>query len=156
MILDHPLFNKYADENKKIPDHFAEARFRATDQHLQMLETTGRYSDPLAATPDGGAYDKPWLARKWPVEVRKRPVGWVIIVQEAYQSAIGQTLDSLRKRLVLFGLAALAMVLVVVVGLWGFAMRLLNESAPSPMTISAADATDRLTPLTTNESSKNK
>ena len=131
VILSHPLFEKYKDA--KLPDHFV--NYRVTPAHLQAIDY---YRDPLAAAPEGADYRKLWLARREPVNVRGEDIGWWIIVQQGYDRAIGQTLNSLRRQLVLFGLAALVMVLVVVIGLWGLAMRLLRESGPGRFLATAA------------------
>jgi hypothetical protein len=142
VILSHPLFEKY--KHAKLPDHFVD--YRVTPAHLQAIE---HYSDPLADAPEGGEYRKLWLARREPVNVRGADIGWWIIVQQGYDRAIGQTLSGLRRQLVLFGLAALAMVLVVVIGLWGLAMRLLRESGPGRFLTAAGDNGSQPTPRPT-------
>ncbi len=86
------------------------------------------YRDPLAADPEGGTFDQHWLARIEPVIVRDKDVGWRVIVQQSYSSAIGATLTALRLKLVSYGLAALAMIAVVLASLWGLAFRLLGET----------------------------
>ncbi len=93
-------------------------------------EGTKDYRDPLAEDPKGQDYARRWLAQMQPVSVAGRNVGWAVIVQESYDSAIGATLAMLRSRLIGYGLAALAMIVFVLFGLWGLVFRLLNESMP--------------------------
>ena len=50
-----------------------------------------------------------------------------MIVQESYDKAIGATLRDLRTGLIAYGWRALAMVAVVLLGLWGVAYRLLEQ-----------------------------
>jgi hypothetical protein len=107
------------------------------------------YRDPLAADPDGRAYDRQWLAQIRPVVLRGQDTGWAVIVQESYETAIGTTLARLRSRLIGYGLAALAMVVLVLFGLWGMAFRLLGDSTPLPVRGSPGGATERgVTPPT--------
>ena len=56
-----------------------------------------------------------------PVRVRDQDTGWIVIVQEAYDSAIGATLDNLTHGLVRSGLIALGLIALVMAGLWGMA-----------------------------------
>jgi hypothetical protein len=133
MILQHPLFDKLLATRERLPDRFQEDQYRLgpadlpTDDNATVMKN---YRDPLSADPEGRAYDRHWLARIEPVKVRDKDVGWQVIVQQAYESAIGATLAELRSKLVSYGLAALAMVALVLVSLWGLAFRLLGETAP--------------------------
>ena len=129
MILQHPLFDKPLESNKPLLDRFEKPRFRLTDEHLPVHEDVQRnYRDPLATDDEGQAYNKHWLARIEPVSVSGADAGWGVIVQESYETAIGQALGNLRSKLLGYGLAALAMVVLVLVSLWGLAFRLLGET----------------------------
>ncbi len=99
---------------------------RSGQQGLQLRD----YRDPLAQAPEGQSLDKRWLACVQPVLVRGTETQWVVIVQEAYDRAIGVAVGRLRQGLVGYGLAAAAMVGVVLVGVWVLAWRLLRESLP--------------------------
>ncbi len=59
-----------------------------------------------------------------PVRVRGRDTGWIVIVQEAYDTAIGDTLGRLKQGLVTSGLIALGLIALVMAGMWGMAKRL--------------------------------
>jgi len=123
VILQHPLFDKLLAEQGKLPDRFKNHRLRSDD----LPDTPKRrehYADPLAADPEGSDYRRHWLAQMEPVHVRGRPTGWIVIVQEAYDTAIGSTLQQLRGGLVRYGLLALSLVALIMAGLWGFVVRL--------------------------------
>ena len=125
VVLQHPLFDALLDKQGSLPDRFQTYRVRDDDlpdtQHPQLQE---HYSDPLAADPEGGAFKRHWLARMEPVVVRGEPTGWVVIVQEAYDAAIGSTLEQLKRGLKRYGIAALSFVALVMAGLWGLASQL--------------------------------
>lgn len=115
---------------------------RSGQEGLQLRD----YRDPLAQAPEGRSLDKRWLACIQPVLVRGSETQWVVIVQEAYDRAIGTALNRLRQGLVGYGLAAAAMVGVVLVGVWVLALRLLREAAP--LRAPAGAASGGLTPQT--------
>lgn len=125
VVIQHPLFDQLLDQQGSLPDRFQTYRVRDDDlpdaRHPQLQE---HYSDPLAADPEGGAFKRHWLARMEPVVVRGEPTGWVVIVQEAYDAAIGSTLENLKRGLKRYGIAALSFVALVMVGLWGLASQL--------------------------------
>jgi len=125
VILQHPLYDELLAREGKLPDRFQNYRLQADqlpDQKHPELQQD--YHDPLAADPAAESFRRRWLARTEPVVVRGKPTGWVIIVQQAYDTAIGSTLDQLRRGLVRYGLAALGMVAGVMVVLWIVATRL--------------------------------
>ncbi len=65
-----------------------------------------------------------WLARMEPVRVRGQDTGWIVIVQEAYDTAIGATLQKLKSSLIRSGLIALGLIALVMAGMWGMAKRM--------------------------------
>jgi hypothetical protein len=98
VILQHPLFDKMIDKYGKLPDRFKDYRLSADD--LPNVPARQRnYVDPLANDREGKVYDRHWLARMEPVKVRDEKTGWVVIVQKAYDEALGTTLSNLRPRL---------------------------------------------------------
>lgn len=129
-ILQHPLFDKLAAiNNNMLPQRVEEYRLAADE--LPVPSGAGRiqdYRDPVAADPEGEPYDKRWLAQSAPVPVRKEDSGWAVIVQESYLRAVGAPLAQLRHDLATYGLAAAAVVLLVLTAIWAFAMRMLNQS----------------------------
>ena len=86
---------------------------------------------------------------------------WIVIVQEEYETAIGATMDNLRRGLIKYGLMALGMVVLVVLGLWGVAYRLLNRSVPTRALLSAGGGTEvssastGITPVPPTETQRN-
>jgi len=88
VILQHPLYDQLLAREGKLPDHFQNYRLQEDnlpdDQHPDLQQD---YQDPLAADPAGRAFRRHWLARTEPVVVRGRPTGWVIVVQQAHDTA---------------------------------------------------------------------
>lgn len=129
-ILQHPLFNKLHAELGRVPDRFLKFAIRpeelpATARPEQMRD----YHDPLGGDPTGEEYARRFLAYEYPVSLRGDQ-SWRVIVQVAYDDAIGSTLNSLRRGLVRYGIVAAVMITAIVVGLWIFALRLLHEASP--------------------------
>ena len=133
VVVQHPLFDALLAKqshlpNPKLPDDIDKYRVGADD----LPDTPEReedYRDPLAADPAGGAYQGQWLASMEPVVVRGKDTGWIVIVQEAYDTAIGATLDELTRGLIRSGLIALGLVALAMAGLWGMAKRMsMNDS----------------------------
>lgn len=131
IVLQHPLFDQLQAEAGRAADRFKD--YRISSENLPTTRDRGeRYRDPLAQDPLGEKYRTRWLAGVQPVQVRKQDTGWLVIVQEAYAGApntIGWTLAQLRSGLVRRGLLTLAMVAVIILGLWAFVvLRVLRPS----------------------------
>lgn len=126
MLLQHPLFNKLRDAQGVVPDRFRQYKLQRKDLP-DTPEVMRHYPDPVAAAPEGAEYRRRWLARMEPVKLRGQDTGWLVIVQEAYDTAIAAPLGQLEIGLIHYGLAALGMVAVVVLGLWAFTFRLLKD-----------------------------
>ena len=123
VVLQHPLFDKLLAAAPKLPDRFKD--YYVSADHLPNTPwREEHYRDPLADDPEGAAFDRRWLAQMQPVRVRDQDTGWIVIVQESYDTAIGATLDKLTHGLVQSGLIALGLVALVMAGLWGMAKRL--------------------------------
>ena len=146
MILQHPRLTTLQE---RLPIEKLDKHRLPPDKLPTSLKKGLAYSDPLAklaAEAEIGYPNKSWLAQAKPVVVRGEPTGWWVIVQEAYDASdgtIGSTLAGLRSGLLMYGLAALVMVLLVVLGLWGFSIRLLKETSPTRMPAFPGDVTDR-------------
>jgi hypothetical protein len=123
LILQHPLIDKMLDTKGGLPDRFNNYHLKADDLP-DVISRQENYTDPLAADPEGGTYNRHWLAQMDPVIVRGKDTGWRVIVQEDYKTAIGGTLDRLAAALVRYGLSALALVAVVMAVLWAWATRM--------------------------------
>jgi eukaryotic-like serine/threonine-protein kinase len=129
-VLDHPLFTQMQDADGRLPDAFVQLLIFPEDLPDQDTHGPTRdYHDPVAKKLN--ANNSPLLARMSDVKVDGEDTGWTVIVQESYEESIGTTLRVLRSRLITYGLAALAMVGLVVAGLWGVALRLLSHEAPT-------------------------
>ncbi|MBN1396136.1 MAG: protein kinase [Pirellulales bacterium] len=123
VVLQHPLFDKLLEKEPQLPDRFQYCRV-SSDDLPDPLKGDNKYRDPLAADPDGGEFNRRWLARVEPVRVRGNDTGWLVIVQEDYKTAIEDTLTRLKRWLLRYGLIALAMVALVMAAMWGMAKRL--------------------------------
>jgi hypothetical protein len=134
-ILNHPVMEK---EVEAPSDGSAPLRQFLIEQH-QFPNTFARkalYLDPVAtADPE---YRGRWLAETADVQFETRGTDWVVIVQESYDTAIGSTLRDLKAGLIAYGWSALAMVTIVVLGLWGVAYRLLEHGESTPGTAQLA------------------
>ncbi|NLS92582.1 MAG: serine/threonine protein kinase [Planctomycetaceae bacterium] len=123
-ILDHPVMTSPA---RQVADESDPLRRLIIDDR-QFPESPRRkaaYRDPVGAVDP--KYDRRWLAETADVKLQSRGRDWVVIVQESYDTAIGATLRELKAGLVVYGWSALAMVALVVLGLWGVAYRLLEQ-----------------------------
>jgi hypothetical protein len=151
VILQHPHVSGLARLSDEQLDQYRLSPKRLPDTQRKGLA----YSDPLADLASGsedGPRNKLWLAQAAPVEVRGEPTGWWVIVQEpydTYEDTIVWTLEGLKSALIRYGLAALVMVLLVTLGLWGFSIRLLKETSPTRLSLPSGDMTERSTTVPT-------
>ncbi|MEN6557619.1 MAG: protein kinase [Thermoguttaceae bacterium] len=116
VILQHPRF----DELPKLADRLKNYRL-ADDQLPDVRRRQRDYHDPMSQLAPRGGDARQWLARMESVRVRGRETGWIVLVQQSYDAAIGEPLDQLKKSLVRDGLIALTLVALVMAGLWGIA-----------------------------------
>ncbi|MDW8037901.1 MAG: serine/threonine protein kinase [Thermoguttaceae bacterium] len=129
-ILEHPLFQSRDPAQPKIPKEFSHILIKPDDLPATWQRRCW-YEDPVGNLPGGEYYQRRWLAEMESVQLAGQPTGWLIIVQQSYETAIGQALRELRQQLVGYALAAAAGVILVVVSLWTFALRMFRESAPA-------------------------
>jgi hypothetical protein len=129
-ILLHPWLDEVRGRTtgEVLDDYFEKCRVTPAD----LPDTPERkrdYRDPIAkdnAWPLASVDQ--WLAEMEPVRVDTRETRWLVVVQEPYETAIGDTLAKLWRGALGYAGAAIASMVLVVVGLWAFAIRLLNES----------------------------
>jgi hypothetical protein len=125
MILQHPLFDEILESQPRLPKHFTEPRFHVPLDELNPADGTKTFQDPLGQDPAGRKYRKEWVAAKMPVYLIRRQdghaesvdTGLVVLVQEDYQASL-DPVQSLGRRLLREGLAALVGVVCVVFVLW--------------------------------------
>jgi hypothetical protein len=148
MILQHPLFDEFLVQNRKLPEHWKDYRLSPSDLPTRP-EKMRNYRDPLAADPEGQAFERHWLARMEPVYVAGRDVGWGVIVQESYDATIGSALVDLRRGLIRSGAAAVAMIVLVLLAMWGLALRLLHGATPLRRSLVPGQPSERSATATT-------
>jgi serine/threonine protein kinase len=137
LILQHPLFTKLSKESPAHLDRFEnDPKYRVDLSVLaELKDGSVNYRDPIGKDDEAKTYNSRYLAAQYPIEVtewegknaKTVPSGWVIVVQDPYEAAIGGTLMQLRDQLISSGIAALAAIGVVILGLWWFVIRMLEE-----------------------------
>ncbi len=144
LILQHPLFDEILRREGRLPDRFKGYRLKEEDLppvfdgKSPPSGTAVNFHDPLGEDPLGTAFARRYLAQQAPVTLNRavgtkpEAIGWRVIVQEDYESALARPLGEMRQRLVRFGLIAAGMVAVILLGLWTLALRLLREISPLP------------------------
>ena len=123
VILQHPLLDKLVANQGRLPGQFKNYRVLADDLPDKAWREE-HYRDPLAVDPEGARYNRRWLAQMEPVRMVGRDTGWIVIVQEAYDTAIGGALEELKHGLVRSGLIAIGLIVLVMAGMWGMAKKL--------------------------------
>jgi hypothetical protein len=137
LIIQHPLYYETAKDGR---DRLQQHRLDPNDTYPSIKETED-YFDPMSKDPQGRAYARRWLAAHRPVVVRGRETGWVVIVQESYDKAIGGSLDELRTSFASTGLIALASIAAVLGLLWSLVVRSLSGSRAKPGIYASSTAT---------------
>jgi hypothetical protein len=132
LILQHPLFEKMREGNREVPKRFQSYHLREDElPELSATSVRENYFDPLARDPEGKAYDLRWLAEAAPVGMRDGPSGFVVIVQESYDGAIGGTLTRLKDRLFSTSLVAGMSIVLATTLLWALVVRSFGRRAPA-------------------------
>jgi hypothetical protein len=122
-IVQHPIYYEIPlDERHRLEQY----RLSPNDAYPNV-EDTQEYRDPMSRDIAGERFDRHWLAAQRPVEVRGQKTGWVVIVQQAYDAAIGRPLDELRQSFISTGLIALGSIAVVLGLLWSLVVRSLSS-----------------------------
>ena len=131
MILQHPLFTKIIQQQKKLPDHFTQYRVKSSSSDPSKNSV---YRDPLGKDANGRAFDKPWIAADASVMLpntdkqKATSSGLVVIVQEDQVTAVAPVfqLEQDMRREVLF---ALLLICVTVLMAWYLVLRRLMTGA---------------------------
>jgi serine/threonine protein kinase len=132
LILQHPLFEKMREGNREVPKRFQSYHLREDElPELSATSVRENYVDPLARDPEGKAYDLRWLAEAAPVGMRDGASGFVVIVQESYDGAIGGTLSRLKDRLFSTSLVAGVSIVLATTLLWALVVRSFGRRAPA-------------------------
>jgi hypothetical protein len=128
LILQHPLFEKMRTRDREVPPRFQNYRIREAElPEFSAVGVRENYVDPLSRDPEGKAYAMHWLAEAAPVTLRNGDSGFVVIVQESYDAAIGGTLARLRNRLYSTSLVAGIAIVVATTLLWALVVRSLGR-----------------------------
>lgn len=130
VILQHPLFNDLIARHRRVPDEFKEYRVKQVDLP-NSEERRRRYADPLSESPQGGEYDHRWLAAVESIPLRDADTGWLVLIQESYDRAIGAPLEGLRRSLWRQGLLAVGLIAGLSALLWLLVLRYLTEPIDS-------------------------
>lgn len=133
LIVEHPAFGDMQQRAKEFePSYYQET----------VARTVATWKDPETGLPKGGDYlgefndpldtseKQQWLVNVEPVILPKAKggdTGWVVLVQENVDITL-QPLQGLQSKLLRGGAIALALVLIVMTGLWAYVMVVLNEA----------------------------
>jgi len=131
LVLQHPLFETMRAADREVPRRFQS--YRVLEHELPDLAAANvreNYVDPLGRDPEGKAYDVHWLAEAAPVEMHSGQTGFVVIVQESYDGAIGSTLERLESRLFSTSLIAGISIALATAVLWALVVRSLGRRRP--------------------------
>ncbi|MBN1589572.1 MAG: serine/threonine protein kinase [Pirellulales bacterium] len=147
LVLQHPELEALLESRNEISE--SELRFKVKELR-ELPNDPGRvsgYVDPLSKQPPSR---QQWLAQMAPVTVGDDPIEpddcLVIVVQEDYQKSIVSTLDRLRRRLVHCGAIALAVIVILMVGLWALAIRMFRDEMAGPLRATAEPLAGDSTP----------
>lgn len=135
LILQHRLFRCYAQRGERLPERFQDYRVP-----LEQLLPAGSdvavyatYADPMAQDEQGEAFAGVWLAALARIRVQDQDAHLVAVVQENSAAVVG-SVRALGGQLLEIGGWALAVLLLVMVGLWGLVVAL-SEETGSPVSV---------------------
>ncbi len=129
LVLQHPLFEKMRHDDREVPQRFQSYRIHEEElPEFSSRSVRENYIDPLSRDPAGRAYAVHWLADAAPVVTREGDTGFVVIVQESYEGAIGRTLQELENRLFSTSLVAGVSIALATGVLWALVVRALGRS----------------------------
>lgn len=159
LVLQHPkledLLKKYPKVSEKNLPEFTVQKLEEKPDHPGRLVD---YHDPVV--------DKPGAPRRWLAQMASIPIDgrkpgpdkhFVVVVQEDYRNSIGATLARLKQNLVDNGIIALAIIVIVMIGLWTLAIRMfrgetaeqIEQTETSPMDSTTGSVSPSPTPSAT-------
>ena len=141
MILQHPLFDEVLRRELRLPERFRKQEYRLRREDLPLpvekLEDLEKgpavnFVDPLSRDELGTEYRRRYLAQVAPVQLGRgdgsvQDVGWIVLVQEDYATAIQRPLEGFQHALLRYGVISAGLVGVILLGLWTLTARLLRE-----------------------------
>lgn len=139
LILQHPLFEEMLRKGQMLPERFQKYRLPAKALPPPFKPGTAShdpraidYRDPLAADPAGNAFDRRYLAQAAPIKLttpqgQTQEIGWVVVVQEDYETAVARPVEGFHRALIRYGVIAASVVGAILLGLWALTVRLLHE-----------------------------
>ena len=147
LILQHPLYDELEAAKGKLPENLKD--YELVESELPHQDNRGvkeHYHDKLGQDKLGAEYQGRYLAEMKPVVVRGDDLGWRVIVQQQYETALGETIAGLEHGLFRNGLVAIAVIATVITGLWAVVIRILRgpttssrfarpRTAPGPATL---------------------
>ncbi|NLE39959.1 MAG: protein kinase [Pirellulaceae bacterium] len=145
LVVQHPELDKLLRDRDEISEpelrSFLVELNRSPDDPGRLVD----YYDPLLPEVGNG-----WLAKMAPVNVGDQAATpddcLVVVVQERYRQSIGLTLDYLKQSLVRYGVTALALIVVVMVGLWTLVIRMFRDETSDRTPRESEPSTERSTP----------
>ncbi len=123
-ILEHPLFRRILEKQASLPDQLQGYRVNP-ETLMELLANTGaqQYLDPFRTAPEGKVFDRPWIASAARVQLVSAEEqaagdsGLIVLVQESSRTVI-EPVRRLAAQLAREGLSALAVVVVLSLGMW--------------------------------------
>ena len=143
LVLQHPRLKKLLDERADISEEelrsFRVNLHNAPDRPGRLVD----YVDPLSEIP---LPQQDWLAEAAPVQMVDAPASQnnclMVVVQESHRGEIGATLAELKGKLLYYGAMALAVIAVVMIGLWTLAIRMFGKGVATRLAPPGEIATD--------------
>ncbi|MBQ2822362.1 MAG: protein kinase [Thermoguttaceae bacterium] len=124
LILEHPLYDQLAKEEKMLPASFREKRFRVTSERMPNTPVKARnYFDPLSES----EYADEELAQRWLAACADVDLGtagkWTVITQTSYQNSVGAIFEGLQRHFCRVAQKAIVVFLIIIGGVWFYLFR---------------------------------
>lgn len=123
-ILQHPLFDRLEAKGEAVPVRFSDQPEFRMPLEIFRQEQPVVYEDPLSRDPLGADFQGQWIAAAHEVMIPSngnptdyQGTGWIMVVQEELESAVGPV-RALGRQLAMQGALALVAITAVVAALW--------------------------------------